>query len=135
MRAGPSFRAGTVTASSIISTARRTPKQKPISSARITFKCNARFESFLQIQETGLYEFTITASCDAARDEFAKFNLVLDGSVAGVIQLTAEKPHDFGLTARLARSQGHDSEPARSGAPRSRRRRESRPRGVCCAAR
>jgi hypothetical protein len=71
-------------------------------SARISFKTNARFETILQIQETGVYEFTITASCDAARGEFAKFNLAVDGAVAGVLQMTAETPHDFGLSTRLA---------------------------------
>ena len=72
-----------------------------ITPTRIRYLANATFETPVRIPETAVYVFTISASCDAAHNEFAKFNFIVDGAVLATVKLTDENPRDYEVTARL----------------------------------
>jgi len=73
-----------------------------VTSGRVRFLANSRFEAPVRIQDSGVYVFTITASCDVARNEFAKFEFSVDGTIQATVKLTAENPAEYEVTARLA---------------------------------
>jgi len=70
------------------------------SATRIIFEKNVLFDATAALPETGDYEITVTASCDAARNEFAKFKLYLDGKAVTEVTLRSEKPEDYRVVAR-----------------------------------
>jgi serine/threonine protein kinase len=72
-----------------------------VTPTRIRFLSNCRFESPVKVPDAGAYVFTISASCDAARNEFAKFDFSVDGAVVATVKLTAENPRDYEVTARI----------------------------------
>jgi len=72
-----------------------------ITPTRICYLANATFEAKVKIPESAVYVFTVSASCDAARNEFAKFNFSADGSVLATVKLTAENPREYEVSARL----------------------------------
>jgi predicted Ser/Thr protein kinase len=72
-----------------------------VTPTRIRYLANSTFETRVRIPETAVYVFTVSASCDAARDEFAKFNFTIDGGILATVKLTAENPRDYEITARL----------------------------------
>jgi serine/threonine protein kinase len=73
-----------------------------ITPTRICYLANSTFETTIQVPDSAVYVFTISASCDAARDEFAKFNFSIDGGVLATVKLSSENPRDYEITARLA---------------------------------
>ncbi len=63
----------------------------------LLFSTPCLFESAVEIPETGPYEITVTASCRPARNEFARFRLLVNGKPRGERSLEAEDPRDFVL--------------------------------------
>jgi len=76
-----------------------------ITPTRIRFLANSTFEAAVKVAEPGVYVFTVSASCDAAHGEFAKFNFSVDGAVVTTVKLTGENPRDYEVSARLAAGQ------------------------------
>jgi hypothetical protein len=76
-----------------------------ITPTRIRYLSNSTFEAPVRIPESAVYVFTVSASCDAARNEFAKFNFSVDGVVLATVKLTGENPRDYEVSARLAAGQ------------------------------
>jgi predicted Ser/Thr protein kinase len=72
-----------------------------VTPGRIRFLANARFEAPVRILDDGVYVFTVTASCDVARNEFAKFDFTADGVLQATVKLTDENPKEYEVTARL----------------------------------
>jgi len=54
------------------------------------------------LPETAEYQLTITASCDQARNEFAKFRLFIDGKQQADVDLVAERAEEYKLTVVCA---------------------------------
>jgi len=73
-----------------------------ITPTRIRYLANATFEVPVKIPESAVYVFTVSASCDAARNEFAKFDFRVDGATLATVKLTDENPRDYEVSARLA---------------------------------
>ncbi|HVE39982.1 MAG TPA: protein kinase [Planctomycetota bacterium] len=73
-----------------------------ITPTRIRYLANATFEATIKIPESAVYIFSVSASCDAARNEFAKFNFNVDGAVLATVKLTGENPREYEVSARLA---------------------------------
>ena len=73
-----------------------------VTPTRIRFLANSTFEATVAIPESAVYVFTVSASCDAAQNEFAKFNFSVDGAVLATVKLTAENPGEYEVSARLA---------------------------------
>jgi hypothetical protein len=73
-----------------------------ITPTKVVFERPCTFDAITTLPETADYEITITASCDAARNEYAKFKLFIDGKTISEITLTSEKPEDYRATARCA---------------------------------
>jgi serine/threonine protein kinase len=67
---------------------------------RIAFERNVLFDATATLPEAGEYEILVTAGCDAARKEFAKFKLYVDGRSVSEVTLTSEKPQDYRIVTR-----------------------------------
>jgi serine/threonine protein kinase len=69
---------------------------------RLNFERNVLFDATATLPETGEYEITVTAGCDAARNEFARFKLYVDGKAVAEVSMTSEKPQDYKVVTRCA---------------------------------
>ena len=77
-------------------------KYNVVTPQKITFQRPCLFDTTVTLPETAEYEFTITASCDQARNEFAKFRFFVDGKGQADVDLSAERPQDYKVTAVCA---------------------------------
>jgi predicted Ser/Thr protein kinase len=73
-----------------------------VTPSKISFQRPCLFDAKVTLPETADYEFTITASCDQARNEFAKFRLYLDGKKVADVDLLAERSEDYRITTRCS---------------------------------
>ena len=73
-----------------------------VTAEKITFQRPCLFDAVVKLPETAEYEFTINASCDQARNEFAKFRLFVDGKQQADVELLAERAEDYKVTAVCA---------------------------------
>jgi len=79
-----------------------TDQYNRVTSDRVIFERPCTFDATLMVPEAADYEITVTASCAAARNEFAKFTLYVDGKRVAEIDLTSEQSQDYRITARFA---------------------------------
>ncbi len=69
---------------------------------RVYFYFNGPAEATVGVQDDGVYEVVVKASCDPALDGFAHFTLSIDGvAVGNETRLTAAEPRDYKFSARL----------------------------------
>jgi serine/threonine protein kinase len=73
----------------------------PSSPTVLNYYQNGRFETRVDVPETGEYEVTVKASCDQAKGEFAIFRLSIDGNPEPDTALTSEKARPYTRTLRL----------------------------------
>jgi serine/threonine protein kinase len=73
-----------------------------VTPSKITFQRSCRFNTTVTLPETAEYEFTVTASCDQARGEFAKFRFSIDGRKQADVDLVAERPEEYRIQALCA---------------------------------
>lgn len=70
--------------------------------SRAFFYANGLGEVTVRIPADGDYEIVVTASCDAAQGQNAKFNLKVDGAAVGAeTQLKSVDAKDYAFTASL----------------------------------
>jgi hypothetical protein len=73
-----------------------------VDASKITFQRPCLFTSSVTLPETAEYEVTITASCNQARNEFAKFRLFVDGRQQADVDLIAERAEEYKVTVVCA---------------------------------
>ncbi|MBI3857124.1 MAG: protein kinase [Planctomycetes bacterium] len=73
-----------------------------VTPSKLTFQRPCLFDTTVTLPDTADYVFTITASCDQARNEFAKFAFFVDGKKQGEVELLAERAEDYSITARCS---------------------------------
>jgi hypothetical protein len=60
-----------------------------------------RAEAAVAVTDAGEYDIVITAGCDPAKDEFAKFRVYVDGRGFGETSLTSQEPLEYRVRATL----------------------------------
>jgi serine/threonine protein kinase/DNA-directed RNA polymerase subunit RPC12/RpoP len=78
-----------------------------VTPSKLTFQRPCLFSATVTLPETADYEITVTASCDQAQNEFAKFKFYVDGKRQAEIELTSEKPEDYRITVRCSSGERH----------------------------
>lgn len=70
---------------------------------RMFYYSNGVAEQAVKVPADGEYEIIVTASCQKAENDLAKFKLVVDGKELGEVTLTTEDPKEYKSTAALAK--------------------------------
>jgi serine/threonine protein kinase len=73
-----------------------------VTATKLIFQRPCLFDAMVTLPDTADYEITVTASCDQARNEFAKFKLYVDGKRMAEVELQSEEPQDYKVTVRCA---------------------------------
>ncbi len=73
-----------------------------VTPTRITFQRPFLFEAPVTLPESGDYEISVVASCDPARNEFARFDLSIDRKVEATFELRAKEPEEYRHTVRIS---------------------------------